>query len=320
MRKWMIAAALSILSAGTAPAADYPDHPLKLIVPFAPGGVTDVVARVAAEFLGKKLNQPVIVENLPGAGGNSGIATMVKAGKDGYTLGLVATGNLAINPHLFTRMPFDALKDVAPVAVIAEAPQLLVTSATVPAKTLPEFIAYAKSHPGGISYGSAGVGTTNHLAADQFARLTGIEMVHVPFRGAAPAVNDLIGGHIGFMAVAAAPVIQHVQAGTLRSLGVAAPKRLKTLPDYATVAEAGLPGYESTTWFGIVAPAGIDQAIVKKLNAYLQEMVTDPDVQKKLDASYLEPMSMSSEAFGTLIRDDFAKWKTIVEAAGVRLE
>jgi tripartite-type tricarboxylate transporter receptor subunit TctC len=320
MRNWIIAATLSLLSGLPALAGDYPDRPLKLIVPFAAGGVTDVVARVSAEFLGAKLNQAVIVENVPGAGGNTGIAQMIKAGKDGYTLGLVATGNLAINPHLFAKMPFDALKDVAPIAVIAEAPQLLVISSTVPAKNLTEFIAYAKAHPGKISYGSAGVGTTNHLAADAFARATGVEMVHVPFRGAAPAVNDLIGGHIDFMAVAAAPVIQHIQAGALRSLGVAAPNRLKTLPDQMTVAEAGLDNYNATTWFGIVAPTGTDPAIIQRLNGYLREMTTDAEVLKKFDASYLEPMSFSIAQFQTLVREDFAKWKGIVEASGARLE
>jgi tripartite-type tricarboxylate transporter receptor subunit TctC len=320
MRNWIIAATLSLLSGLPALAGDYPDRPLKLIVPFAAGGVTDVVARVSAEFLGAKLNQAVIVENVPGAGGNTGIAQMIMAGKDGYTLGLVATGNLAINPHLFAKMPFDALKDVAPIAVIAEAPQLLVISSTVPAKNLTEFIAYAKAHPGKISYGSAGVGTTNHLAADAFARATGVEMVHVPFRGAAPAVNDLIGGHIDFMAVAAAPVIQHIQAGALRSLGVAAPNRLKTLPDQMTVAEAGLDNYNATTWFGIVAPTGTDPAIIQRLNGYLREMTTDAEVLKKFDASYLEPMSFSIAQFQTLVREDFAKWKGIVEASGARLE
>jgi tripartite-type tricarboxylate transporter receptor subunit TctC len=308
------------LAGSPASAADYPDRPVKLIVPFAAGGVTDVVARVAAEYLGNKLNQPLIVENMPGAGGNTGIANMIKAGPDGYTLGLVATGNLSINPHLFERMPFDALKDVQPVGVIAEAPQLLVINKDVPATDLRSFIAYAKANPGKVAYGSAGVGTTNHLAADQFARLVGIEMTHVPFRGAAPAVNDLIGGHIQFMTVAAAPIAQHIQAGALRMLGVAAPQRLKTLPDYATVKEAGLDGYTSTTWFGIVAPAGTDKAIVSRLNAILREMTHDPAVLKKFDASYLEPMDLSVEQFQTLVRDDFAKWKAIVETAGVKLE
>ena len=320
MRNLIIAATLSLLSGMPASAGDYPDRPVKLIVPFAAGGVTDVVARVSAEFLGAKLKQAVVVENVAGAGGNTGIAQMIKAGKDGYTLGLVATGNLAINPHLFAKMPFDALKDVAPIAVIAEAPQLLIISASVPAKSLTEFIAYAKANPGKISYGSAGVGTTNHLAADAFARATGVEMVHVPFRGAAPAVNDLLGGHIGFMAVAASPVIQHVQSGALKSLGVAAPNRLKTLPDQMTVAEGGLANYNATTWFGIVAPAGTDAAIVQRLNGYLREMTTDAEVLKKFDASYLEPMSFSPAEFQTLVREDFVKWKGIVEASGARLE
>ena len=320
MRMWKKLALLSCLALGSsgALAGDYPDRPIRLIVPFAAGGVTDVVARVSAEFLGSKLKQPVIVENMPGAGGNTGIANMIKAGKDGYTLGLVATGNLAINPHIFVSMPFDALKDVAPVGVMAEAPQLLVVSANVPVNDLTGFIAYVKANPGKLTYGSAGVGTTNHLAADQFARLAGLEMVHAPFRGAAPAVNDLIGGHIQFMAVAAAPIIQHVKAGSLKLLGVAAPARMKTLPDYKTVAEAGMPGYTSTTWFGIVAPAGIDPAIVKLLNGYLREMTSDAEVLKKFDASYLEPMSRSPEEFSQLIRDDFARWKSIVEAAGVK--
>lgn len=320
MRIRTIAALLSLLTVVPASAGDYPDRPLRLIVPFAAGGVTDVVARVSAEFLSAKLNQPVVVENIPGAGGNSGIAQMIKAGNDGYTLGLVATGNLAINPHLFSKMPFDPLKDVEAVAVVAEAPQLLVISASVPAKNLGEFIAYAKAHPGKISYGSAGVGTTNHLAADAFARASGLEMVHVPFRGAAPAVNDLIGGHIAFMAVAAAPVIQHVQSGALKSLGVAAAKRLKTLPQEITIAEAGLANYTATTWFGIVAPAGTDTAIINRLNSHLRDMTKDADVMKKFDASYLEPMSFSPAEFQSLVRQDFARWKLIVEASGAQME
>ena len=321
MRNSAKAVVTALLFAGLtnpATAQTYPERQIKLVVPFAAGGVTDVVGRMTAEYLGNKLGQRLVVENVAGAGGNSGVANVIKAGADGHTLALVPTGNLAINPHIFASMPFDPLKDLVTIGIFAHSPQIVVITPSVPAKDLKSFIAYAKANPGKINYGSAGLGSTNHLAADQFAKLAGIEMVHVAYRGAAPAVTDLVGQHVQFMSIAVAPVIEHVAAGKLTFLGAATAQRMSTLQDYPTVAEAGLPGYESTTWFGIVAPTGTPVPIVARLNGYLREMVGDAEMLGRFKAAYLEPMNLSLDDCAKLVREDHAKWGAIVRNAGVK--
>lgn len=310
--------AFATTGAGVATGQTYPAKQVRLIVPFAAGGVTDIVGRLSAEFIGKKLGQTLVVENIGGAGGNLGVSNMIKAGADGHTLALVPTGNLAINPHIFSSMPFDALKDVTTVGLIAQSPQLLVVTPTVPAKTLRELIAHGKANPGKLNYGSAGVGSTNHLAADQLARAAGIDMVHVAYRGAAPAVTDLVGGHVQVMVVAASLVVEQVAAGTLRSLGAATENRSAIMPEIPTIAEEGLPGYSSMTWFAIVAPAGTPAPIVERLHGYLREMVADAEVLARFKSAYLEPFSKPLAELAPFVQAEHARWAAIVKDAGVK--
>src|SRR5260221_2733003 len=234
----------------------HPDKPIRLIAPFPPGGSADFLGRLVAEGLTPRVGQQVVVENRPGAGGNLGADLVAKAAPDGYTLGLVAAGNLVINPFLYRSMPFDPLSDLVPVFNIGDAPQLLVVTGALPAQNLREFVAYAKAQSAPLAYASAGVGTTTHLAMDHFARLAGIELQHISYQGVGQALSDLLAGRVHALSVGLVPVRAHLKTGALRALASAAPKRLAALPEIPTSAEAGLPGYEMTTWFGVVAPRG----------------------------------------------------------------
>lgn len=314
------AAALLALHAVPARAADYPAQPVKIIVGASAGGVTDVIARSFAQYFAQASGGTAIVENVTGAGGNTAFASVARAEPDGYTLGLAAAGNLVINPHLYRSMRFDPLTDLAPVAPIAAAPQVVVVNAASPYKTLAELLAAAKAAPGTINYGSAGVGSTNHLAGALLAKLAGVELVHVPYRGIAPAVTDLVGENIQVMSVAVAPLIAFVRDGRLRPLAVATRERIRDLPDVPTAAEAGLPGYEMTTWFGLVAPKATPKAIVDRLNGLARAMVEDPAERQRLESSFLEPMSMSPDAFDALIKADTEKWAATVKGLGVQLD
>jgi tripartite-type tricarboxylate transporter receptor subunit TctC len=287
-------------------------------VPVAAGGITDIVARITAEYIATKTGQQVIVENRTGAGGNLGVDAVAKAGSDGYTLAVVSTGNVVINPFVFKNLTFDPLNDLVPVAPIGEAPQLLIVNAGNPAKSLRDFIAQAKAKP--LTYGSAGPGSTMHLAADQFGRLAGAELTHVPYRGAAPAVTDLVSGNIEMISVSAGPVIQFIRASQLRALVAASKKRDLYLPETPTSAEAGLPGYEMTTWFGLFAPAGTPTQIVQQLNRYVGQMLDDPAIRKRLDDAFVQPLSMSVEDFAGFVKTDYDKWGRIVREAGLRPE
>ena len=306
--------------AAQAQAPAWPNQTIRLIVPYAAGGTTDFLARLSAEALGAKLGQTVLVDNRPGAAGNVGTDAVAKAAPDGNTLAFITTNNLAINQHLFKTMPYDPLRDLAPVAVIAEAPQILVVGKDVPAKDLREFIALAKAKPGALNYASAGPGSTPHLAAVQFERMAGVQMVHVPYRGAAPAVNDLASGQVQLFSVGVAPVAGLIEAGQLRALAAATRERMPLLPNLPTASEAGLPGYESTTWFGLVAPAGTPAPIVARINTILREMVADPKTKERYAKAFLLPMSMSPEAFGKLIAEEAPKWGKIVADAGVKMD
>ncbi|MFN3889292.1 MAG: Bug family tripartite tricarboxylate transporter substrate binding protein [Beijerinckiaceae bacterium] len=315
-----LAGFLALTGASLAQAPNWPTQAIRIIVPSAAGGTTDFLARVSGEFLSSRLGQPVIVENNTGAGGNVGTAMVARAAPDGYTLGFISTNNLAINQFLFKSLPYDPLKDLTPVAIVAEAPQILVVSRTVPAQNLKEFIALLKAKPNSLNYASAGPGTTPHLAAVQFMRLAGVQMTHVPYRGAAPAVTDLASGQVQVLSVGAAPVAGVMASGDVRALAAATKTRMSLLPDLPTAAEAGLPGFESTTWFGLVAPAKTPQPIVDRLNALMREWVTDPRVKERYEKAYLLPMSMSPGELRKFVAEEAGKWEKIVEASGVRME
>jgi tripartite-type tricarboxylate transporter receptor subunit TctC len=317
----LVAAHLGVTRADAQQApANWPTQPIRIIVPSSAGGTTDMLARLAAEWLTPRLGQNVIVENRTGAGGNVGTDAVAKAAPDGHTLGFVSTNNLAINQFLFKSMPYDPVRDLTPVAVVAEAPQVLVVSAQVPVKTLREFIDLAKAKPGALNFGSAGPGSTPHLAGVQFTRLAGLEMTHVPYRGAAPAVVDLAGGQIQMMSVGVAPVAGLMQSGKLRALASATRQRMPNLPDLPTSAEAGLPGFESTTWFGMIAPAKTPRPIVERLNALMQEMVADPRTQQRFDKAYLLPMRMSADAFREMVAREIPIWEKTVRDSGLKMQ
>lgn len=321
MRKLLFAAAvvLALTPVVNRPglAGEYPTRPVRIFVPASPGGVTDVVARMTADYLSNKTHERFVVENKSGAGGNLATEAVAHAAPDGYTIGLVASGNIVINPYLYKHMPFDA-KDLIPVASIAEAPQVLAVNKDVPAKSLKDLIALAKAHPGSLKYASAGVGTTMHLAGDEFAHLAGISLVHVPYRGAAPAVTDVVANVVQIIPVSAGPIMGFVRSGGLRVLAAATPKRLKYFPDVPTTAEAGLPGFQMTTWFGMVVPSGTPQPIIQKLHDIVAEMLQDAAAQKRLDSLFLDRMPMSQPQFAAYVTAEFPKWKRIVGESGLQ--
>ena len=302
-----------------AQAPNWPTQPIRVIVPSAAGGTTDFLARVSGEFLSSRLGQPVIIENNTGAGGNVGTASVARA-TDGHTFGFISTNNLAINQFLFKSLPYDPIKDLTPVAVVAEAPQILVVAKSVPAQNLKEFIALLKAKPNSLNYASAGPGTTPHLAAVQFMRLADVQMTHVPYRGAAPAVTDLASGQVQVLSVGAAPVAGVMASGDVRALAAATKTRMPLLPDLPTAGEAGLPGFELTTWFGLVAPAKTPQPIVDRINALMREWVADPRTKERFDKAYLLPMSMSADAFAKFVAEEASKWEKIVADAGVKMD
>lgn len=303
-----------------AQAQSYPNRVIRMIVPFPAGGIADLIARQVSSQIQKDTGQSVVVENRAGAGGNIGLDAVAKSAPDGYTIGLVAAGNLVINPFMYKSMPFNAFKDLTPVAPVAEAPQIVVIQASLPAHTLREFIELAQSKPAALHYGSGGTGTTNHLAGYLFAKTAGIEMVHVPYRGIAPAVTDLLAGRIEMLSVGPAPVIEHVKAGTLRALAAAATSRIPGLPDLPTAAEAGLPSFEIATWFGVVAPGKTPAKIVQKLNGLIANISSDAAARKRLEDSYLRPMNLTTEQFKQMVDQDAKKWSAVVTAAGINVD
>jgi tripartite-type tricarboxylate transporter receptor subunit TctC len=313
-------APLALFAEGPAAAESYPTRPVRLMVPSSAGGVTDLVARITADYLYTRTNQRFVVENRTGAGGNLATDAVAKAEPDGYTLGVAASGNIVINPYIFKNMPFNAQTDLVPVASIAEAPQVIAINKDVPAKTLQELIAIAKARPESLRYASAGAGSTMHLAGDQFARLAGIKLIHVPYRGAAPAVTDVIAGVTQIISVSAGPIMGFVRSGQLRVLAAASPHRLKHFPDVPTSAEAGLPGYEMTTWFGLVAPHGTPDAIIQTLHGLIQDMLKDPTVVKRLEDSFLDLMPSTQPEFAAFVAAEFPKWEKVVRDSGLQAE
>jgi len=300
--------------------AAYPAKAIRLVAGTAPGGITDYLARVAAEGLSEQLGRQVVVENKSGATGNLAIEHVAKSPADGYTLLLVAGGNVVITPFLYRSLPFDPLNDIVPVFNIAGAPQLLVVPGTLPVKSLADFIALAKANPGKLNYASAGPGSTTHLAGDHFARLAGVQLVHVPYRGAGPAITDLVAGRVQMLSVGLGPVRAHLKSGALRALAAASKTRLAAAPEVPTSAEAGLPGYEMTTWFGIFAPKGTSPQIVSRVNSAMQAVIDDPGVKKRMLESGIEPIGGSAEAFAERVRSDYRAWEQVVRASGVKLD
>ena len=315
----LLAGAL-FLGAALAQSPGYPARTVRLVAGTAPGGITDYLARMSAEGLAARLGTQVVVENKAGATGNLAIEHVAKSAPDGYTLLLVAGGNVVITPFLYSSLPFDPLNDIVPVFNIAGAPQLLVVPGALPVNGLREFIALAKANPGKMNYASAGPGSTTHLAADHFARLAGVQLVHVPYKGVGPALTDLVAGRVHMLSVGLGPVQAHLKSGALKALAAASKARLAAAPEVPTSAEAGLPGYEMTTWFGIFAPKGTSSAIVRLINSKMQAVIDDPKARQRLLESGIEPIGGSVEAFAEFVRSDYRAWERVVRASGVKLD
>jgi tripartite-type tricarboxylate transporter receptor subunit TctC len=306
--------------ATVAQAQTYPDRPIRLIAPFPAGGLADVLARAVGDEMSKSLGQPVIVENRAGAGGNTGADAVAKAAPDGYTLLMSSAGILTANPHLYAKMPFEAATAFIPVSNVAQMSMILVVHPKIGAQNLREFVALAKAQPGKINFGSPGIGTTGHLGLAMFMHAAGVQITHVPYRGAAPAVTDLIAGQIDGVVDNPPTVIAHIQAGKLRPLAVAAKERMALLPDVPTAAEAGVPNYEASSWFGIVAPAGTPPAVVARLHKAIADAVRTPAMKERFAKSGAQLIGDTPEHFAAQIRAEYKSWGEIIRAANIKAE
>jgi len=316
----LLVAALALIASGLAAAADnYPSRAVRMVVPFAPGGGSDIVARLVSAKLTEALGQTVVVDNRAGASANLGAAVVAKAAPDGYTL-LLANANYTINPSLFKTLPFDPVKEFAPVAQIANAANVLAVHPSIPAKSVRELIAFAKAHPGQLNFASPGNGTSSHLAGELFRQLAKIEVTHIPYKGATPAVTDLIAGQVSFTIVSTLSVLPYAKQGRLRMLAVTTAKRAGALPDLPTMAEAGLPGFEVANWFGVIATGGTPRGIVDRLNAELVRIGRMPDIAEKLAAQGADPATGTPEDFERFIQAEIKKWATVVRGAGIHPE
>jgi tripartite-type tricarboxylate transporter receptor subunit TctC len=317
-----ILAALFAFAFAVAHAADddYPNRPVKIIVPFAPGGSTDVVARILADKLGAELKQTFVVDNRAGAGGNIGADVVAKSTPDGYTLLMGTTGVLAINKFLYKNMSFDPDRDLVPVSYTSLITNILVVNPQVPARTVPELIRLAQAKPGSLTFASSGAGSSTHLSAELFKALAGVDILHVPYRGSSQALVDVIAGQVTMLFDNAPSSLPFVEQGKLRAVAVTSLKRLPNLPDVPTIDEAGVKGYESLSWSGIAAPAGTPKAVIEKLNATIDRILRMDDVRRKLAALGVEPVGGAPEAFARHIRAESEKWGRLVRASNIRLD
>jgi tripartite-type tricarboxylate transporter receptor subunit TctC len=306
--------------AGLSAAQGYPDKPIRLIVPFPPGGGTDVLAREAALKVAKNTGWNIVTENRPGSGGNIGVDTVAKSAADGYSLVLGQTSNLAINPTLYAKLPYDPEKDLTAIGLIADAPLVLVVPANSPLKSFDDMIAAARAKPELLTYASSGNGTVAHLAAVQLQNAAGIKLTHIPYKGAAQASNDLIGGQIDMYLSSVPTLIGHIRNGKMRALAVTAAQRASDLPDVPTIAERGYPGFEAVTWFGLAAPAGVPKEIVQRLNAEFNKALQTSDLSQKYQEQGARVLTGTPEDFAKLIHDDRIRWGKIVKDSGARVE
>jgi len=322
LKKLLFAAAMFGLgiSAASAQAQTFPNRPITLVIPFAPGGSTTIVGRGVADKMGELLGEKVVVDNRPGAGGTVGTKAVAKSEPDGYTLVLGYTGTLAIGPSLYKNVGYDPRKDFAPIGMIGNAPNSLVVNPSFPAKTLADLIAYAKANPGKVNFGSAGAGTASHITGEYFARSAGITLVHIPYKGTGPELTDLLGGHIP-MAFAPIPASHpNVTAGKLRALAVTSTIRSSLMPDVPTMAEAGLPGFDASLYYGLAAPAGTPKPVIDKLNKALREALASDEVKRQLGADGTEITPGTPEDYADLIDKDEKKWSQLLKASGVAPE
>jgi tripartite-type tricarboxylate transporter receptor subunit TctC len=316
----LIAAAAVVLCAGAACAADYPTRPVNLLVAFTPGGPSDVLARIVGRQLEKLLGQPVVIDNRPGGAGNIAAETVAHAAPDGYTLLMGNNGLLATNQSLFKKLNFDGGKDFAPISLIGSQPNILVVNPKFPATNMAELIAYAKANPGKLNYANSGFGAAAHLSAELFKAEAKVDIVSVSYKGAAPALQDLIAGHVQLMFATSASVVGFLRAGTLRPLAVTTLKRFSLMPELPTVAELGLPGFDATTWHGLVAPAGTPRGVIDTLNRATVQALADADTLRQLHDLGVEVGSSTPEEFTAYIKSEIPKWAAVVKASGAQVE
>lgn len=316
----LLAVLLFAAAAGAAQAQAWPSKPIRIICPFSPGGIADIYSRLIAQRLGDVWGQPVVVENRTGAGGNIGAEAAARAAPDGYTLVMGNIGTHAINSILFSKLPYDPVKDFAPIALVLEAEGLLVVHPSVRANSAAELIALARANPGTLTYGSAGMGTSSHLAGELFKSMAKVDVTHVPYKGNVPAITDLMGGQISMMFATMPTVLPQAKAGKLKSIAVIGSVRSTALPELPTLAEAALPGFEVNNWIGLFAPAGTPREIVARLNTEVLKIMQSPDVQRRLPADGARFAPTTPDEFAAFVKNEIAKWGPVLRAAGVKAD
>jgi tripartite-type tricarboxylate transporter receptor subunit TctC len=316
----LVCAAIAALAAASESSAQsYPTKPVRLVVPSSPGGGTDITARIIAPKLTERLGQQVIVENRAGAGTMIGTEVVARAAPDGYTL-LMGLSTLAINPAMYKKVPYDAVRDFAPISQVIAAPNMLVVHPSVPARTVKELIAFARARPGELNYASAGHGTNPHLSMELFLSMTRTKMLHVPYKGLGPGIVDLLAGHVTVATATMLTGLPHVKSGRLRLLGTTGAKRAAVLPDRPTVAEAGVPGYEASQWYGVLAPAQTPKEIINRLHTEIVRILEAPDMRQRLAADGTDPVGSSPDEFARYIKSELTKWGKVAQAAGIKPE
>ena len=305
--------------ASFAQTTDYPNKPIKVVVTFPPGGSSDAIIRILSTRLNDKLGHPLVLENRPGAGGNIGLSAVAKAAPDGYMLGVGAAGGLTANSSLYPQMPFDVAKDFAPITMLASIPFVLVGHPSVPADNMQQLIALAKSQPGKVSIGHGGNGTAMHLSTALFTQMADIKLIEVPYRGSGPAAMDTLSGQIQLSVTDLAAALPHIKAGKLKAFAVTSPKRLSNLPDVPTMSESGLTGYDSTGWFGLVAPTGTPPQIIQRLHAEFTAALNDESIKSQMRQNGMEPIATSIEGFDSYIKSETQKWAKVIKQANIKL-
>ena len=320
----LVAAAMALFAGVAAPDASaqaaWPSKPIRIVVPFPPGGTTDILARAAAQKMAEAWKEQAVIDNRPGAGGNIGAELVAKAPADGYTMLMGTVGTHAINASLYAKMPYDHVKDFAPVILVAAVPNVMVVHPSVPAATVAEFIAWAKANPGKVNFASSGSGTSIHLAGELFKTQTGLAMTHVPYKGSAPAIADLIGGQVQVMFDNLPSALPQIRGGKLRALAVTSRERANALPDVPTVAESGLPGFEASSWFGLLAPTGTPREVVVRVNAEIARWLASSDAKDKLASQGAVAAGGTPEDFVSHIAAETAKWQKVVRESGAKVD
>jgi tripartite-type tricarboxylate transporter receptor subunit TctC len=316
----LVAALAAFSAAGTASAQAFPSKPVKIVVPQTPGGASDALARIVGQKLSERWGQPVVIENKAGAGGNVGTDLVAKSPADGHTLLLSYVGTQAINGSLYKTLPYDPYKDFATVATLATVPFALVVNQAFPARSVGELVAYAKAHPGQVNFGSAGNGSLNQLLGEMVNMSQGIKLVHVPYKGAAGALTDTIGGQVQMTFASLPSVAGHIRGDKVRALAVTGTKRSPAFPGVPTLGESGLAGFELSPWFGLLAPAGTPEAVVRKINADVAEALRDKDLLEKFAAAGADPYPTAPEQFARILQDDIQKWSQVVRTSGAKID